>query len=603
MAKVVVKDGPGRGSMIELTERLTIGRAPDNDVTLLDGSVSRYHAVVHMQDGLWQVTDLDSSNGTMVNGRPVAESELCHLDEIKLGRVCLLFLDPGGEGLQTALPGQSRLDLEVTETIRLADLQAAPTRIGGPMRAADTERERLASLLSLAELVTSVKTLPGLLDGVAETVRNALHADRVVPVLRDEFNALRQHEPAGKDSAELDGPFLKRGLRESFVGVRHRGRVSTAVVCAPVRVGSRSIGLLYCERSDTANPFTAEDMRYLFAVAVHVGVAVQNIRAYERIARQAGSMRRQLDRDWVLIGESEPMQQVRQFISRAAPTEASVLIYGESGTGKELVARAIHEQSPRSDGPMEIINCAAVPAGLLESELFGHARGAFTGAVANRPGRFELADGGTLFLDEICELPAEAQTKLLRALEEGTIRRLGETRDRRVDVRILAATNIDPDRAVKEGRLRQDLFYRLDRLRILVPPLRERSGDIELLARHFLGLFARQCRRPAEKFAPAVLELFNAYGWPGNVRELQNVVERMVILTDTPLLGIESVPADLRAAAGAGSATVEPLQEVEKRHIAEALSRAGGNKKRAAQMLGIDRSTLYGKLRRYGIGA
>jgi transcriptional regulator with PAS, ATPase and Fis domain len=284
-----------------------------------------------------------------------------------------------------------------------------------------------------------------------------------------------------------------------------------------------------------------------------------------------------------------------------APTDAGVLVCGESGTGKEMVARAIHAHSRRSEGALEIVNCAAVPPTLMESELFGHARGAFTGAVADKPGRFELADGGTLFLDEVIEMSPDCQAKLLRALEEGCIRRVGDTRDRRADVRVIAATNRDVARAVAEGRLREDLFYRLDRLRVEVPPLRQRQGDIELLAEHFREEVGRACWRRAESFSPDVLDVFRSYRWPGNVRELRNVVERMLLLAEGQVLGMDTVPADLKAAV-AGEGVMPALEEVEREHILRALERTGGNKKRAAEMLGIDRSTLYAKLRHYGTG-
>jgi len=278
-----------------------------------------------------------------------------------------------------------------------------------------------------------------------------------------------------------------------------------------------------------------------------------------------------------------------------------VLICGESGTGKEMVARAIHAHSRRSEGALEIVNCAAIQPTLLESELFGHARGAFTGAVADKPGRFELADGGTLFLDEVAELPLGCQTKLLRALEEGGVRRVGATRDRPVDVRVIAATNRDVARAVAGGRLREDLFYRLDRLRVEVPPVRQRQGDIELLAEHFLSQFSSSFRRGVTDFDPAVLDAFRAYGWPGNVRELRNVVERMVLMADAPVLCLEDVPADVRASA-TGPAGLETLEEMERRHVLAVLEAVEGNKRKAARVLGIDRSTLYARLRHYGTG-
>jgi len=323
-------------------------------------------------------------------------------------------------------------------------------------------------------------------------------------------------------------------------------------------------------------------------------------RAEERTARRADSLERHLAPHYEMVGESAPMQAVYEFIRKVAPTHAGVLICGESGTGKEMVARAIHRYSLRSEGPVEIVNCAAMPATLLESEMFGHVKGAFTGAVADKPGCFELADGGTLFLDEVAGLSPECQAKLLRALEDGCVRRVGGLKDRPVDVRLVAATNRDPAEAMKQGVLRGDLFYRLDRLRVVLPPLRERGADIRLLAEHFLRPSAASLRGPAEEFAPDVLEVFSAYAWPGNVRELKNVVERMVILSDGPVLHARLIPEDIRGAVEGQQGEFEPLAEVEKRHILRALDAARGNKTRAAEMLGIDRSTLYARLKGYG---
>jgi PAS domain S-box-containing protein len=329
----------------------------------------------------------------------------------------------------------------------------------------------------------------------------------------------------------------------------------------------------------------------------------QRKEAEERMAMQTDRLRRELSERYDMVGESELMRELFRFIRKVAPTEAGVLICGESGTGKEMVARAMHGHSRRAGGPLEVVNCAAVPATLLESELFGHVRGAFTGAVADKPGRFELADGGTLFLDEVAELSLECQAKLLRALEGGMVRRVGDTRDRTVDVRVIAATNRDPDQAVSEGRLRQDLFYRLDRLRVVVPPLRERGDDIELLAEHFLEASSQAVKSTIDGFAPETIQVFKSNDWAGNVRELKNVIERMIILGEGPLLGPEDLPDDIRAAARGAQAGLEPLSEVEKTHILHALRETGGNKSEAARMLGIDRSTLYARLKRYRIGA
>ncbi|KPK65907.1 MAG: hypothetical protein AMK73_01585 [Planctomycetes bacterium SM23_32] len=467
----------------------------------------------------------------------------------------------------------------------------------------------MGQLLRLAELCVTVRSLEALFDGVVDVLGKTMGAGRIVPVL-EEADLLRpylasRHEFGQDLEAEgLNTALLERCRREGVAAAsRDLGRLPS-VACAPIRVGRRSHGVLYCERPGSASAFNRQDLAYLLTVAMQTGLGIENARSHQRMEQRARSLSRQLAERYSMVGESEAMQEVYRFIRKVAPTDAGVLICGESGTGKEVVARGIHSHSRRSEGPMEVVNCAAVPPALLESQLFGHVRGAFTGAVADTPGRFELADGGTLFLDEVVDLPVECQAKLLRALEEGRIRRVGDTRERGVSVRIIAATNRDPGAAVGEGRLRSDLFFRLDRLRIVLPPLRERKGDIPLLAGDFLTEFAAAMKRPAERLAPEVLRVFEAYGWPGNVRELKNAVERMVLLAEGSVLGLEHVPPDLLRAVREGPGErLEPLSEVERRHILRALESCRGNKTRAAEALGIDRSTLYARLRRYGIRA
>lgn len=298
-----------------------------------------------------------------------------------------------------------------------------------------------------------------------------------------------------------------------------------------------------------------------------------------------------------MIGNSPALQAVRRLIERVAPTDKPVLIEGETGTGKELAARAVQRASLRASGPFVVINCAALPEHLVESELFGHERGAFTGAVATVPGLFEMADGGTLFIDEIGELPAPLQPKLLRVLEDGTLRRVGSTQERRVNVRIIAATNRDLAEEVRLGNFREDLFYRIHVLSLHLPPLRERRADIPLLVAHFL---------PAgwtiEPDAQAALE---QYSWPGNVRQLRNVLERAMILAEHQTITLDDLPEDLQlvvseADAADGSAR---LAAVERAHVLKMLERCGGNKSEAARALGIPRRTLYRLLHRWGLPA
>jgi DNA-binding NtrC family response regulator len=304
-----------------------------------------------------------------------------------------------------------------------------------------------------------------------------------------------------------------------------------------------------------------------------------------------------------LLGESDSIRAIREMIDRVAPTTSTVLITGESGTGKELVARAIHDRSPRNNGPFVTVNCGALPEGLLESELFGHKRGSFTGAIRDKEGLFQVADGGTLFLDEVGETTPAIQVRLLRVLQEREIVPVGSTRPIIVDVRVLAATNASLEERVAAGTFREDLYYRLNVVPIHVPPLREHREDISLLAAHFLERYGGQGR----SFRPEAMERLNAYEWPGNVRELENVVERTLIMEDEPAIGLKSFPEGLtgpvreRLGALRQDGTPPDLEAIEKAYIAWVLQRTAGVKTAAAEILGIDPSTLHRKMDRYGL--
>ncbi|MCI0570766.1 MAG: sigma-54 dependent transcriptional regulator [Myxococcaceae bacterium] len=309
-----------------------------------------------------------------------------------------------------------------------------------------------------------------------------------------------------------------------------------------------------------------------------------------------------------LLGNSAPMREVDALLDRVATSDVSVLITGESGTGKELVARALHQRSRRRDGPLVAVNCSALPEALLETELFGHVKGAFTNAHVHRPGLFAEAKGGTLFLDEVGELPLGLQPKLLRALQERRVRPVGASAEVPVDVRIVSATNVDLKRAVRERRFREDLYFRLNVLHIPLPPLRERGQDVLLLALRFLSQAARAMGRAVPTLSPEVARKLRAHDWPGNVRELQNCMERALLLCGGDILEVRDLPEPMRPAvrrevgspAPAAVSSFPTLAEVEKRHILTVPEAVGGNKSTAAQLLGVDRRTLYRKLATYG---
>jgi two-component system response regulator HydG len=300
-----------------------------------------------------------------------------------------------------------------------------------------------------------------------------------------------------------------------------------------------------------------------------------------------------------LIAESEAMHPVFDLLAKAASTSATVLISGESGTGKELIARAIHYSSPRNSAPFVPVNCGAIPEDLLESELFGHVKGAFTGATETRAGFFQTADGGTIFLDEISETSLSMQVKLLRVLQDKEVCMVGSTRSRKVDVRILASTNKDLLHLVKNGGFRDDLFFRLNVITIDIPPLRKRGNDILLLAHHFVKQFSEESGKPTPRFSDEALQVLRNYHWPGNVRELENVIQRLVVMTDGTLIEVPDLPSLMRFSALRGEGFNRTLAEVETEYIRNVLASVEGNKTRAAEILGIDRKTLREKLKLY----
>jgi DNA-binding NtrC family response regulator len=335
--------------------------------------------------------------------------------------------------------------------------------------------------------------------------------------------------------------------------------------------------------------------------------SVKNALRQRELFRENRALRRELDRRYSfseIIGTSESLQQVFRLVEKVASTNTNILVYGESGTGKELVARAIHHNSPRSMRPFVAINCGALPETLLESELFGHTKGAFTGATTARPGLFRSAEGGTVFLDEIGEISQALQVRLLRAVQEHEVTPLGSSAPARFDARIICATNRDLEREVTEGRFREDLFYRLNVIELHLPPLRERREDIPLLTRHFIKRTAREQGQVEKTIEPAAMTALINYNWPGNVRELQNAIERAFTLSGESI-DPDSLPPRVRAAAGTEPAVRDPdglrptLAEVERRYILDTLASVNQDKTRAANVLGIDLSTLYRKLKRY----
>jgi len=422
-------------------------------------------------------------------------------------------------------------------------------------------------------------------------------------------------EPALIPSIAGEPQFLDRTCSRIHIDTS-----KVAFLCVPLATRRDVLGTLSVDRPTQLERRLDEDLRFLTVVAALIGEAVRGRRDHQEELEQLRRENRRLEElahcylPDSIIGTSREMRHLYDLVSHVATSNTTVLIRGESGTGKELVAREIHARSERAKKPWIAVNCATLPEQLVESELFGHVRGAFTGAHGPRKGCFELADGGTIFLDEVGEIPPHVQAKLLRVLQEGEIHRLGDDRTKKVDVRVIAATNVDLERAIENGRFRDDLYYRLNVFPVHVPPLRERVTDITLLADHFVDKYAKIHNRSVVRISTPAIELMTSYHWPGNVRELENTVERAVALESTRRVEAAALPDHVREGRPATPRPGEPvvetgdgfnlerhLQDIERSHIERALERAGGVQTHAADVLGLSFRQFRYLMKKHGI--
>jgi formate hydrogenlyase transcriptional activator len=498
------------------------------------------------------------------------------------------------------------------------------------------ERDRLRVLLEINNALVSTLDLRQLFQLIARSLRRVLHHEYTSLALLDpKTNRLRvraldfsggqgliheemsvpiEKSPAGQAfSARLPQRYSRTDLErfDSDITRRLIAEGMRVECCIPLITREQALGTLNVA-SFRDSAFPQEDQDLLSQVAAQVAIAVENALAFQEIAELKNKLTEEklyledeirTEHNFEeIVGESAALKALLYQLQTVAPTDSTVLILGETGTGKELIARALHNLSTRRDRTFVKINCAAIPTGLLESELFGHERGAFTGAIAQKLGRFELADKGTLFLDEVADIPPELQPKLLRVLQEQEFERLGSTRTRRVDVRLVAATNRDLARMVENGEFRSDLFYRLNVFPLSVPPLRERSEDIATLVRYFAQRYARRMNRHIETVSAESIAALERYHWPGNIRELENLIERAVILSPSPVLHIPL--SELKSNPDGQPTGLPTLAEAERDHIVRALEESKwvlGGPKGAAAMLGMKRTTLQSRMQKLGI--
>lgn len=610
--KLVAIAGPLKGAIFELTEdHISVGRDASNQLSLKDKSLSRRHCLISRIEDQFRLSDLESHNGTFVNEVPIVEHLLKHGDRIQLGSSYFLFLlqeDDDPEALsEIEFDDGSPATISLTR-LRLEDAIYSMAR-------------DLNVLMKISSTINSIRSLPLLEKALMGAIFEVVPAERGVILLAvekldqpdsvftlDRFKGPRQTFRLSRTVAAqvlsegvavlsndlVEDDSLKQA--ESLIASRVR-----SLICVPLTLLDKPVGLIYLDTSKAQPGFNHGHLQLLTAIAGLASGALENVRQLERLEGENKLLREDIQLKHNMIGESQPMQDVYQLISKVAPTDSTVLIQGESGTGKELAAHAIHHNSPRARRPFVAVNCASLNETLLESELFGHERGAFTGAIAQKKGKFELADGGTVFLDEVGEMAPSVQARLLRVLQAREFERVGGTRQIKVDIRIIAATNKSLEEAVADGNFRRDLYYRLNVVRMSMPTLRARREDISLLANYFIATYSSKCKRQVTGLSAGARACLISYDWPGNVRELGNAIERAVVLgstdyiqpEDLPEAIIESVPSESLA----GNNYQAAVKEAKRQILLKTLEQANGNYTKAARLLGVHPSNLHRLMR------
>ncbi len=598
---LVAESGPLRGQSIELHEGETaIGRDPNNGVAILDSALSRRHFLIKRTGDKFFVRDLGSRNQTFLNGRPVQqEIRMSEGDILRAGSSEFRFLRhlPMTQSL-TSFP----LDVNDTHSIIL---RPAESRYLAPVPVAPSGRELrdLSGLLRFARSIASVRDMESLESNVFEAVREMTSAEQGALILVDDSDgsivAERTWSRSGGVTRPVSRMILNRVIQDGVamlvrdVPAEISGSESLVVtsVRSLVAVPLAKSGVLYLDSHSPLHRFDQQDLELAAAIGNITALSLSNLRIIESLVSENARLREDLGLTHDLVGDSEPIRQVLQHIARASAADSNVLVLGESGTGKELAARAIHFNSDRAIRPFVAINCASIPETLIESELFGHEKGAFTNALMQKKGKFELAQGGTIFLDEIGELSTPLQAKLLRVIQEREIERLGGSKPIKIDVRLIAATHRDLKDMVRHKTFRQDLFFRLNVIPIRMPALREHPEDIPVLAAYFLEKFRKRTKRRVTGIAPKARDLLCRYEWPGNVRELENAIERAVVMGVTDVMVPEDFPELLETVGLDLSDRPDSLHavltEAKRRAIQRALEQAGGSQIEAAQLLDI----------------
>ena len=613
------------GMALPLSERdVSIGRDETNRIALADSAVSARHCVITCAADQIAIRDLDPTNPSFVNGLPAGDRELNDGDQIQIGGSLFVLQLTGGD----EPPSASSVNVDDVSAaapysyiLHREDVFATPRR--GERDAADRLSRDLEALIRISGAINAIHGLVALERPLLELIADVVPASRGALVLSGD----RQTEiasaagwsrvPDQGGAVQVSRPVVEHVLRDAIGILTYEfpegATTARSVLAAPLVAFDKVLGAIVLEKDGANDRFDEGHLRLLMTIAAIAATALGHARHVDTLERANRGLVAELNLDHNMVGESPAMRDLYRRISRVAQTDSTVLITGESGTGKELVARAIHRNSPRVEKPFVAINCAAITETLLESELFGHEKGAFTGAVAQKKGKLEVADGGTVFLDEIGELSPTLQAKLLRVLQDHEFDRVGGTKCVKVDFRLLAATNRDLDEAIEAGQFRRDLFYRLNVVSLALPALRDRRADIPLLAGWFIRRYASKAKRAVAGFSSDALACLTAYEWPGNVRELENAIEHAVVLGLDPVIARDDLPdavAEAGSPTGAGTAAHpaaarfhDTIKQTKKDLIIRAVGEADGNYNAAARLLGLHPNYLHRLIKNFQLKA
>jgi len=593
--RLVAVRGLLKGTVIPLPEGdYTVGRQAGNKLAVEDHAVSRQHCIFTRAGQDCTLRDLESRNGTLVNGTAVTECRLVQGDEVRIGGSVFCFLVDSDQAIGLEDSGTRELRVEDAVYLTVGDRNNLPP-----------SARAFRDLRTLLGISTMLHSFRGLHDArgtpAAEILRRHLSTLLLdlVPAERGAvwIPAATRHSTDWYPNPDI----IERVTTQQIaVWVEDVNAQGLSLLAAPVMVRGEVAAILYLESADPKRKFDEGHLQLLTAVAGMAAGAWENATILGWLQEENDRLAAELNLEHDMVGVSPKIVALQRQMAKVAPSNSTVLILGESGTGKELIARAIHRNSLRAGGPFVAINCAALTDTLLESELFGHEKGAFTGAIAQKKGKLEIAEGGTVFLDEIGELSSLLQAKLLRVLQQREMERVGGNKTIKLDIRVLAATNRDLEDAVKKGTFRQDLFYRLNVVVLKASPLRERPEDVLPLAEHFAKKYAAECGRKITGLAPEVRAYLQSYSWPGNVRELENAIERSVVLGSADVILPEDLPDIIRETHPAeipASLYEEAIEEAKRQVVLRAFDQSDYDHEKAAKILGLHPNYLHKLIR------